>query len=148
MTEPQPIKIDKLSNRIFDELVKPRIPENTAYEIKTRYWALAGDPAAHLQFTMIPDQDSLDAVKYEMDTIIEAGSMAGFEHIADVLQLKFVDKLMTLKSLTYTDTPNLMDRMTGSIPSIKMSDADRKADNQPLVNVGDKMLGMLPRRGY
>lgn len=148
MTEPQPIKIDKLSNRIFDELVKPRIPENTAYEIKTRYWALAGDPAAHLQFTMIPDQDSLDAVKYEMDTIIEAGSMAGFEHIADVLQLKFIDKLMTLKSLTYTDTPNLMDRMTGSIPSIKMSDADRKADNQPLVNVGDKMLGMLPRRGY
>lgn len=148
MTEPQPIKIDKLSNRIFDELVKPRIPENTAYEIKTRYWALAGDPAAHLQFTMIPDQDSLDAVKYEMDTIIEAGSMAGFEHITDVLQLKFVDKLMTLKSLTYTDTPNLMDRMTGSIPSIKMSDADRKADNQPLVNVGDKMLGMLPRRGY
>lgn len=148
MTEPQPIKIDKLSNRIFDELVKPRIPENTAYEIKTRYWALAGDPAAHLQFTMIPDQDSLDAVKYEMDTIIEAGSMAGFELIADVLQLKFVDKLMTLKSLTYTDTPNLMDRMTGSIPSIKMSDADRKADNQPLVNVGDKMLGMLPRRGY
>lgn len=148
MTEPQPIKIDKLSNRIFDELVKPRIPENTAYEIKTRYWALAGDPAAHLQFTMIPDQDSLDAVKYEMDTIIEAGSMAGFEHIADVLQLKFVDKLMTLKSLTYTDTPNLMDRMTGSIPSIKMSDADRKADNQPLVSVGDKMLGMLPRRGY
>lgn len=148
MTEPQPIKIDKLSNRIFDELVKPRIPENTAYEIKTRYWALAGDPAAHLQFTMIPDQDSLDAVKYEMDTIIEAGSMAGFELIADVLQLKFIDKLMTLKSLTYTDTPNLMDRMTGSIPSIKMSDADRKADNQPLVNVGDKMLGMLPRRGY
>ena len=148
MTEPQPIKIDKLSNRIFDELVKPRIPEDTAYEIKTRYWALAGDPAAHLQFTMIPDQDSLDAVKYEMDTIIEAGSMAGFELIADVLQLKFVDKLMTLKSLTYTDTPNLMDRMTGSIPSIKMSDADRKADNQPLVNVGDKMLGMLPRRGY
>lgn len=148
MTEPQPIKIDKLSNRIFDELVKPRIPENTAYEIKTRYWALAGDPAAHLQFTMIPDQDSLDAVKYEMDTIIEAGSMAGFELIADVLQLKFIDKLMTLKSLTYTDTPNLMDRMTGSIPSIKMSDADRKADNQPLVSVGDKMLGMLPRRGY
>ena len=148
MTEPQPIKIDKLSNRIFDELVKPRILENTAYEIKTRYWALAGDPAAHLQFTMIPDQDSLDAVKYEMDTIIEAGSMAGFELIADVLQLKFIDKLMTLKSLTYTDTPNLMDRMTGSIPSIKMSDADRKADNQPLVNVGDKMLGMLPRRGY
>ena len=148
MTEPQPIKIDKLSNRIFDELVKPRIPEETAYEIKTRYWALAGDPAAHLQFTMIPDQDSLDAVKYEMDTIIEAGSMAGFELIADVLQLKFVDKLMTLKSLTYTDTPNLMDRMTGSIPSIKMSDADRKADNQPLVNAGDKMLGMLPRRGY
>lgn len=148
MTEPQPIKIDKLSNRIFDELVKPRIPEDTAYEIKTRYWALAGDPAAHLQFTMIPDQDSLDAVKYEMDTIIEAGSMAGFDLIADVLQLKFVDKLMILKSLTYTDTPNLMDRMTGSIPSIKMSDADRKADNQPLVNVGDKMLGMLPRRGY
>lgn len=148
MTEPQPIKIDKLSNRIFDELVKPRIPEDTAYEIKTRYWALAGDPAAHLQFTMIPDQDSLDAVKYEMDTIIEAGSMAGFELIADVLQLKFIDKLMTLKSLTYTDTPNLMDRMTGSIPSIKMSDADRKADNQPLVSVGDKMLGMLPRRGY
>lgn len=148
MTEPQPIKIDKLSNRIFDELVKPRIPEDTAYEIKTRYWALAGEPAAHLQFTMIPDQDSLDAVKYEMDTIIEAGSMAGFELIADVLQMKFIDKLMTLKSLTYTDTPNLMDRMTGSIPSIKMSDADRKADNQPLVNVGDKMFGMLPRRGY
>lgn len=148
MTEPQPIKIDKLSNRIFDELVKPRIPEDTAYEIKTRYWALAGDPAAHLQFTMIPDQDSLDAVKYEMDTIIEAGSMAGFELIADVLQLKFVDKLMTLKSLTYTDTPNLMDRMTGSIPSIKMSDVSQKADNQPLVSVGDKMLGMLPRRGY
>lgn len=148
MTEPTPLKIDKLSNRIFDELVSPRIPKDTSYELKSRYWALAGDPAAHLQFTLIPDQESLDAVKYEMDTIIEAGSMAGFELITDVLQLKFVDKLMTLKSLTFTDTPNLMDRLTGSIPSIKMSDADRKADDQPLVSAADKMMSMLPRRGF
>lgn len=144
----QPIKIDKLSNKIFDELVTPRIPGDTDFELKKRYWALAGDPAAHLQFTLIPDEYTLDAVKYEMDTIIEAGSMEGFELITDVLELKFVDKLMMLKSLTYTDTPNLMDRLTGSMPSIKMSDADRKADNQPLIAAGDRMLNMLPKRGF
>lgn len=144
----EPLKIDKLSNRIFEELVSPKFPKDTEFELRDRYWALAGEPASHLQFTLIPDQDTLDAVKYEMDTILEAGSMEGFELITDVLELKFVDKLMTLKSLTYTDTPNLMDRLTGSMPSIKMSDADRKADTQPLVSVGDKMMQMLPRRGY
>lgn len=144
----EPIKVDKLSNKIFDELVSPRIPAKTGYELKSRYWALAGDPAAHLQFTLIPDADTLDAIKYEMKTILEAGSMEGFEEITDVLQLEFIDKLMMLKSLTYTDTPNLMDRLTGSMPSIKMSDSDRRADNQPMVNVGDRMMNLLTQRRY
>lgn len=144
----EPIKIDKLSNKIFDDLVSPRFPKETAFELRERYWALAGDPAAHLQFTIIPDEDTRDAIKYEMETIIQAGSMEGFELITDVLELEFIDKLMMLKSLTYTDTPNLMDRLTGSMPSIKMSDADRKADNQPLLNVGDRMMNMISQRRY
>ena len=147
---PRTISVDqtKLSTRIFDDLVTPKFPAETRYELKDRYWSLAGDPAVHLEFTMVPDQATLDAIRWDMETIYQAGSMAGFELVADVLQLQFVDRLMLLKSLTYTDTPNLMDRLTGSMPSIRQGEGERKPDNNPLMNVGDKMMSMLPRRGY
>lgn len=137
---------NKLSNKIFDGLVLPRIPE-TEYEIKKRYWALAGDPATQLEFTLIPDQATLDAIKWEAETIYQVGSMEGLELVSDVLQIKFTDGLMLLKSLTYTDTPNLMDRMTGSIPSIKAQEGERKNEQNPLYSVGEHMMQLLPNRG-
>lgn len=144
---PPRLSVDKISNKIFDELVNPKLPEKTNYELRERYWSLASGPATHLEFTHIPDHATLEAIQWEMETILQAGTMQGFEQVADVLQLSFVDRLMLLKSPTYTQEPNLMHMMMGVIPSVKAAEGERKPDNTTLPIVGDAMMKILPRRG-
>lgn len=144
---PPRLTVDKISNKIFDDLVNPKFPKDTNFELQKRYWSLAGEPATNLEFTHIPDQATLEAIKWDQETIMQAGSMQGFELVNDLLQLSFINKLMLMKSLTYTAEPNLMHMMMGAMPSVKASEGDRKPDNTTLPIVGDAMMKMLPRRG-
>lgn len=136
----------KLSNKIFDELVVPKLPTDTKYELQKRYWGLAGSPATHQEFTIIPDEYTLDCVKWDAQTLYMLGTMEGFELFSDIMQLQFVNSEMILKSIAFSDTPNLMDRMTGSMPSLRMSEGERKPDQSSLQSIGDKMLSILPGR--
>lgn len=137
---------NRLSQKIFDELVTPRFPNKTNYELKDRYWALANAPATHLEFTIIPDEYTHKAMLWDMDTLYRLGSMEGMELIHDVLQLQFVDKEMLLKSIAYSDTPNLMDRMTGSLPAFKAAEQERKPESSGLQGMGDKLMSLIPGR--
>lgn len=150
MTDAPPrLSVEKISNKIFDELVNPKLPGETQYELRKRYWSLAGEPATHLEFTHVPDQATLDAIKWEMETIYQAGSMPGFELVSDVLQLSMVNRLMLLKSPTYTEEPNLMHMMMGAMPNLKANERERPPDtNPPNYAIGDKLISLIPRRGY
>lgn len=137
---------NKLSQKIFDELVTPRFPKETDYELTKRYWALASEPATHLEFTIVPDEFTHKAMMWDMDTLYRLGTMQGMELVHDVMQLQFVNKEMLLKSVAYSDTPNLMDRMTGSLPALKTAEAERKPESGGMQGLGDRLMNIIPGR--
>ena len=147
-TAPPVVRIpkEKLSDQIYRTLVTPSIPEKTNYKLHDRYWALSDDPSYHMEFSLIPDEDSLDGILDAHNLICIAGSMEGLDLFADIMQLKFVNKLMLLKSIAYSDTPNLMDRLTASMPSFRSQESERRPDTANTGLFGSDLMAMVRGR--
>lgn len=136
-------KPDTLSDRIYEGLINPKIPQDK--KLPDRYWALAGEPATHLEFTLLPDRATLHGVLEEARDIYMTGCLEGFEDVADIQQLRIVNKLMLMKSVAYTDTPNLMDRLLTGLPSFRLTETERKPDTSFYGPIWDGLMKISRR---
>lgn len=115
------------AEQILNKLITPEIPEDT--NLHKTHWALAGKPSAHLQFTQIPDKKTLEAINEYIELLHVICSLEGCGEFQNQMQLKLTDKLMLLKSIGYGPHPTLMDRMVTSIPTLRLSEQEKKPDN-------------------
>lgn len=134
---------ETLSDRVFDGLINPKIPNDK--RLPERYWALAGDPATHLEFTLLPDRATLYGVLDEARDIYMTGCLEGFEDVSDIQQLRIINKMMLMKSVAYTDTPNLMDRLLTGLPSFRMTETERKPDTTFMAPVYEGLMKLAGR---
>ena len=126
MPELIPTKPATYSEKIVDELINPRIPDDTG--LPEKYWGLAGGPSTHLEFTQIPDSGTLMAIQVDMDILYKIMSHAGMRAFQNQQQLKLINKLMLLKSVGYAKTPTLMENILSSLQAMRVAEQEKKAD--------------------
>lgn len=125
---------------LFHQLIDPDVPKET--ELHQSHWALAGDPAAHLEFTNIPDKTTLAAVWHDVDRLYMLCALDGLSAYQNQQQLKLINRLMLLKSVGYSDSPTLMDRLLTTVPIMRAGERQQRPDNGFYAQIAEYLTNM------